>query len=178
MNTIAVGLSIGIFNLLIRGYIQPEFDAAGNCITTQPDNIISAIVWAFVGINIFIHAGLAILLRFLDIELKLPAIQKIIRQRQIDKCKANGEEWVEPAEKARLLQEELDAKAIESFKTELKEKCAKNSKLNYEAELEKYMKKFREQKEKARIKAEKELHNEAEYTHKMEEQAKKKGVKI
>ena len=105
MNTIAVGLSIGIFNLLIRGYIQPEFDAAGNCITTQPDNIISAIVWAFVGINIFIHAGLAILLRFLDIELKLPAIQKIIRQRQIDKCKANGEEWVEPAEKARLLQE-------------------------------------------------------------------------
>ena len=178
MNTIAVGLSIGIFNLLIRGYIQPEFDAAGNCITTQPDNIISAIVWAFVGINIFIHAGFAILLRFLDIELKLPAIQKIIRQRQIDKCKENGEEWVEPAEKARLLQEELDAKAIESFKTELKEKCAKNSKLNYEAELEKYMKKFREQKEKARIKAEKELHNEAEYTRKMEEQAKKKGVRI
>ena len=44
--------------------------------------------------------------------------------------------------------------------------------------LEKYMKKFREQKEKARIKAEKELHNEAEYTRKMEEQAKKKGVRI
>ena len=178
MNTIAVGLSIGIFNLLIRGYIQPEFDAAGNCITTQPDSVISAIVWAFVGMNIFIHAGLAILLRFLDVELKLPAIQKIIRQRQVDKCKANGEEWIEPAEKARLIQEELDAKAIESFKAELKEKCAKNKKLNYDAELDKYIKKFKEQKEKARIKAEKELCDEAEYTRKMEEQAKKKGVKI
>ena len=40
------------------------------------------------------------------------------------------------------------------------------------------MKKFREQKEKARIKAEKELRDEAEYTRKMEEQAKKKGVRI
>ena len=38
--------------------------------------------------------------------------------------------------------------------------------------------KFREQKEKARIKAEKELRDEAEYTRKMEEQAKKKGVRI
>ena len=122
--------------------------------------------------------GLAILLRFLDIELKLPAIQKIIRQRRIDKCNANGEDWVEPAEKARIIQEELDANAIESFKAELKEKCAKNSKLNYEAELEKYMQKFREQKEKARIKAEKELRDEAEYSRKMEEQAKKRGVTV
>ncbi len=178
MNTIAVGLSIGIFNLLIRGYVQPEFDTAGNCITTQPDSVISAIVWAFVGMNIFIHAGLAILLRFLDIELKLPAIQKIIRQRQIDKCEANGEEWIEPEEKARLIQDELDARALESFKAELKEKCNKNPKLNYETELNKYIENFGKQKEKARIKAEKQRIDEAEYTRRMEEQAKKKGVKI
>ena len=178
MNTIAVGLNIGIFNLLIRGYVQPEFDAAGNCITTQPDQVLSAIVWAFVGMNIFIHAGLAILLRFLDVELKLPHIQKNIRQRQIEKCKAAGEEWVEPEEKAKLLQEELDAKALESFKAELKEKCVKNKKLSYEAELNKYTEKYNKQKEKAKIKEEKRLRDEAEYAAKMEEQAKKKGVKI
>lgn len=178
MNTIAVGLSIGIFNLLIRGYIQPEFDAAGNCITVQPDSVISAIVWAFVGMNIFIHAGLAILLRFLDVELKLPQIQKVIRQRRIESCTANGEEWTDPAEKARLLQEELDAKALETFKAELEEKCKKNQKLNYKTELDKYIVKFNKQKEKARIKAEKELRDEAEYTRKMEERAKKKGIKI
>ncbi len=178
MNTIAVGLSIGIFNFLIRGYVQPEFDAAGNCITTQPDNVLSAIVWAFVGMNIFIHLGLAILLRFLDVELKLPLIQKEICHRQIDKCKANGEEWVDLSEKARLIQEELEKKAIESFKEELKEKCKKNVRLNYDTELEKYMKKFNKQKEKARMKAEKQCRDEEEYSRKMEEIAKKKGVTI
>lgn len=178
MNTIAVGLSIGVFNLLIRGYVQPEFDAAGNCITTQPDSVVSAIVWAFVGINIFIHAGLAVLLRFLDVELKLPQIQKVIRRRQMEKCEAEGKEWIEPAEKARLIQEELDAKALESFKSELAEKCRKNSRLNYENELAKYMESFNKQKEKARIKAEKALRDEAEYTLMMEKQAEKKGVKI
>ncbi len=76
MNTIAVGLAIGMLNLMIRGYVQPQFNAAGECITTQPDNVIRAIVWAFVGINIFIHLFLAVLLRFLDVEKKLPDIQK------------------------------------------------------------------------------------------------------
>ncbi len=76
MNTIAVGLSIGMLNLMIRGYIQPQFNAAGECITTQPHSVIRAIVWAFVGINIFIHLLLAIMLRFLDVEKKLPEIQK------------------------------------------------------------------------------------------------------
>lgn len=178
MNTIAVGLSIGIFNLLIRGYVQPEFDSLGNCITTQPDGVLKAIVWAFVGINIFIHAGLAILLRFLDIELKLPGIQRAIRKRQIDKCKASGAEWIEPEEKARLIQEELDAKALEDFKTELKAKCNKNPNLDYEKKLNEYIEKTEKQKQKARIKEEKRIKDEQEFMQMMDERAKKKGVKI
>lgn len=178
MNTIAVGLSIGLFNLLIRGYVQPQFDSLGNCITTQPESVIRAIVWAFVGINIFIHLGLAVLLRFLDIEIKLPGIQKIIRQRQIDRCKQLGEEWVEPAVKAKMLQDELDKKAMETFKEELLEKCKKNAKLDFDTELKKYIESFEKQKEKARIKAEKQLRDEEEYTRKMENIAKKKGVKL
>lgn len=84
MNTIAVGLSIGLFNLMIRGYIQPQFDTVGNCITTQPAGVLRAIVWAFVGMNIFIHLFLAILLRFLNVEKKLPEYQKIISDRKAE----------------------------------------------------------------------------------------------
>ncbi|MFR5876586.1 MAG: MFS transporter [Eubacterium sp.] len=178
MNTIAVGLSIGIFNLLIQGYVQPEFDALGNCITTQPTSVLKAIVWAFVGMNVFIHGGLAILLRFLDIEIKMPHIQRIIRQRQMEDCKARGEEWIEPTEKARLVQEELDLQALESFKSELAEKCKKNKKLNYDNELAKYIEKTEKLKAKASVKEEKRLKDEAEFMHRMEERAKRKGMEI
>lgn len=178
MNTIAVGLSIGIFNLFIRGYIQPEFDSLGNCITTQPDSVLKAIVWAFVGMNIFFHAGLAILLRFLDIELKLPGIQRAVRERQMKECEARGEKWIEPDERARLVQEELDAKALEDFKSELKVKCSKNSKLDYEKLLKAYIDKTEKQKQKAKIKEEKRIKDEKEFMQMMDERAKKKGVKI
>lgn len=178
MNTVAVGLSIGIFNLLIRGYVQPQFDALGNCITVQPDSVISAIVWAFVGMNIFIHAALAIFLRFLDIELKLPFIQKHITEKQKEAARANGEVWEEPELKAKRLQAELDAKAFEAYKAELKIKCEKNKKLKYEAELEKLTEKLEKQKKKAEDKAEKQRLEEEEYTRKMEARAIKKGVKI
>lgn len=178
MNTIAVGLSIGIFNLLIRGYIQPEFDALGNCVTTQPDSVLRSIVWAFVGMNIFIHAGLAIILRFLDIEIKLPSIQRAIRKRQMDECKARGEEWVEPEEKARLIQEELEAKALEDFKAELKAKCGKNPKLSYDKLLSEHIAKTQKQKQKAKVKEEKRIADEKKFMQMMDERAKKKGVKI
>ena len=84
MNTIAVGLSIGLFNFMIRGYVQPVFDDAGNCLTTQPEGVTKAIVWAFVGMNIFIHIFLAVLLRFLNVEKKLPEYQKIINERKAE----------------------------------------------------------------------------------------------
>lgn len=178
MNTIAVGLSIGIFNLLIRGYIQPTFDAAGNCLTVQPEPVLKAIIWAFVGINIFIHAGLAVLLRFLNVEIKLPHIQKVLRQRQLDECAARGEEWIDPAEKARLMQQELDAKALKSHSEELKKRCEKNPDLNYDKLLSDYIEKAEKQRAKAAKKEEKRLADEAELLHRMEERAKKKGVKI
>lgn len=178
MNTVAVGLSIGLFNFLIRGYIQPEFDSLGNCVTVQPSSVISAIIWAFVGINIFIHAALAILLQFLDVELKLPFIQKAIIQKQKEKAEANGEKWVDPVLHAKCIREELDIKAFETYKTELKAKCQKSKKLDYDVELEKLTKKFNRQKEKAALKAEKQLAEEKEYTRKMEILAIKKDVNI
>lgn len=76
MNTIAVGLSLGLLNFMIRGYVQPQFNALGECVTVQPASVIRAIVWAFVGINIFIHLFFTVILRFLDVEKKLPEIQR------------------------------------------------------------------------------------------------------
>lgn len=174
MNTIAVGLSIGIFNLLIRGYIQPEFDSLGNCITTQPANVLKAIVWAFVGMNVFIHGFLAILLRFLDVEIKMPKIQRVIKERQIAECEAKGEKWIEPDERARMLQEELDKKALEDFKAEL----LANSDKNYDEELKKYIEKSNAQKEKAKIKEEKRIKDEKEFLDRMKARAIKKGIEI
>lgn len=178
MNTIAVGLSIGVFNLLIRGYVQPQFDALGNCITTQPDHIIKAIVWAFVGLNMFIHGFLAVLLRFLDVEIKLPLIQKKVRRRQMDKCAEAGIEWIDPEETARAEQEKLETEALETFKTELAEKVRTNPRLNYETELKKYTEKAAAQKEKARIKEEKRKKDEAAINSKMTALAEKKGIEI
>ena len=178
MNTIAVGLSIGVFNLLIRGYIQPVFDVSGSCITVQPDGVLRAIVWAFVGINVFIHAGLAVLLRFLDVEIKLPQMQRAIRQRQIDMCEKIGEEWIEPDDKARALKAELDAKALSDFQAELKNRCEKNPKLNYEKLLLEYTEKAAKQKAKADEKEQKRLMDEKELTRRMDEKAKKKGITL
>lgn len=178
MNTIAVGLSIGVFNLLIRGYIQPEFDDLGNCITVQPENVTRAIVWAFVGMNIFIHLGLAIVLRFLDVEIKLPLIQRELRERRKQAVISNGEEWIDPEEKARAVQESLEEKALADFKSELKAKCESNGKLNYDALLEKYIQKTAEQKEKERQKEEKRLKDEKEYIQRMLKKAEKKGIKL
>lgn len=178
MNTIAVGLSIGIFNLLIRGYVSPAFDSAGNCITVQPESVKTAIVWAFVGMNVFIHFGLAILLRFLDIELKLPLIEKALTARSKKQCEINGEQWISPEEKARALQEELDKKALEAFKNELKEKCEKNKSLSYDELLAKHLNETEKQRKKAAEKEKKRIADELEYMKRMEKRAEKKGVKI
>lgn len=178
MNTIAVGLSIGIFNLLIRGYVQPKFDSLGNCITIQPKGVLSAIVWAFVGMNVFIHLGLAIILRFLDVEIKLPAIQKELKRRKIAEAEAKGIEWVDPDIKAKALQGELEEKALEDFKNELAQRCAENSKLNYDELLKKHTEKLAAQKAKEIKKEEKRLKDEREFMAMMEKRAEKKGVKI
>lgn len=79
---------------------------------------------------------------------------------------------------AKCIREELDIKAFETYKTELKTKCQKSKKLNYDVELEKLTKKFNRQKEKAALKAEKQLAEEKEYTRKMEILAIKKDVNI
>lgn len=76
MNTVATGLSFGIPDLLIRGCVQPRFNAAGRCVTSQPETVIRAIVRAFAGMNIFIHLFPAFIHRFPDAGKNLPDIQK------------------------------------------------------------------------------------------------------
>lgn len=177
MNTIAVGLSNGILNLLIIGYKQPEFNAAGECITVQSDKVISSIVWAFVGMNIFIHLFFAVVLRFLDIEVKLPLIQKAIKKREIEAIESRGETYADPEVTAKELQEELYKKALEDFKKELKAKCEKNKKLNYDERLKLYIEKTEKQKAKALLREEKAKKDEEAITALMIKRGMKKGIK-
>ncbi len=177
MNTIAVGLSNGILNLLIIGYKQPEFNAMGECITVQSDKVITSIIWAFVGMNIFIHLFLAIILRSLDIEIKLPLIQKVIKKREIEAYKNRGEEYIDPEIKAREIQEELDEKALDEFKKELKIKCEKNKKMNFDEQLKIYIEKTEKQKARAKEKEEKAKKDEEAITALMIRRGMKKGIK-
>lgn len=178
MNTIAVGLSIGIFNFLIRGYVQPEFDSLGNCLTTQPESVTKAIIWAFVGINVFIHCGLAILLRFLDIELRMPHIKKVMLKHRQSECEARGEVWISPEEKNRIYQTQQEEKAKQAFSEELKAKCKADSTKNYDDLWNEYITKFERQKKKAEEKEAERLKDEEIYMSRMEQRAKKKGMKI
>ncbi len=177
MNTIAVGLSNGILNLLIIGYKQPEFNAMGECITVQSDKVITSIIWAFVGMNIFIHLFLAVILRFLDIEVKLPLIQKVIKRREIEAYESRGETYIDPEIKARQAQEELDKKALDEFKKELKIKCEKNKNLSFDEQLKIYIEKTDKQKAKAKHKQEKAKKDEEAITALMIRRGMKKGIK-
>ncbi len=177
MNTIAVGLSNGILNLLIIGYKQPEFNAMGECITVQSDKVITSIIWAFVGMNIFIHLFLAVTLRFLDIEVKLPLIQKVIKRREIEAYESRGETYIDPEIKARQAQEELDKKALDEFKKELKIKCEKNKNLSFDEQLKIYIEKTEKQKAKAEQKQEKAKKDEEAITALMIRRGMKKGIK-
>jgi len=149
-----VGICTGIFNALLAntGYIAPSMDTAGNTIAViQNAAVKNAITFSFVGLEVITGAVLAFLLIFLTVEKTITRKQKEIRLYQKVECEARGEVWVEPEVRAQLEQEELDKRAEEVFRIELKEKCKKQG-LDYEKELAKHIEKIAEDKNKAESK--------------------------
>lgn len=98
----------------------------------------NVITFFFVGLEVFTGVILAVILLFVNVEKTVGRKQAAILERQKAECLARGEEWVEPEVRAAQLQAEQDAEAEEIFRKELKAKCEKNSKLNYEEELAKH----------------------------------------
>ena len=80
-----VGIVTGIFNGLLSaaGYIAPSLDAAGNTVAaTQPEAVLNAITFSFVGLEVFTGIVLAVLLIFFSVEKTIGHKQAIIKARQ------------------------------------------------------------------------------------------------
>lgn len=144
----ASGVSMGIFNLMLSagGY--------NGLLTTQPDSAKTVIIIGFVGIEVVTHAILAVMLIFITVEKYIKENQKKILERQRTAVLAGGGQWIEPEERLRMEQEQVELEAEEARKKDLEEYCKKKN-LCYEIEEEKYQRKKAKAKEKVKARSEK-----------------------
>ncbi len=156
-----VGVATAVFNALLSstGYVAPitKAEYAGQAGTQLTPDQIAALTdpkatvafnqsagvnnfftFAFVGLEAITGLVLAGLLVFLTVEKTIEKKHKKIRERQKAACEARGEEWIEPEVKAEMEEQQFIVDARNIFIEELKVKCEKNSKLDFDAELKKY----------------------------------------
>lgn len=81
-----------------------------------------------------------VLLPFVDVEKKLPKINKELLERKKDAVIARGEEWIEPEEAERREEEKAKILREENRIADLKEKCRKKG-LDFERENAKFLEK-------------------------------------
>ena len=174
----AAGICTGVFNFFLSktGYVAPVIQSeyltnigqyAG--LTTQktmeqilalgPTDAVAFvqsngtnafITFAFVGLEVITGLACAGILLFVSVEKTVKRKQDVIRERQKALCLANGEEWIEPEVRTQLEEEQFAIEARNIFMEELKVKCEKNPKIDFDTELKKYDDKV----EAARIKKE------------------------
>ncbi|OQA77658.1 MAG: putative symporter YjmB [Tenericutes bacterium ADurb.Bin239] len=161
-----IGIATGVFNALLTGtgYIAPvtkeqylanpdayvglttqlgadkiaELDATGSVAFIQYAGVNNFIAFAFVGLEVFTGLILAGLLVFLTVEKTIGRKQAKIRERQKEAALARGEKWIEPETRVLMEEQNFITEAREIFISELKVKCEKNLKLDFETELKKY----------------------------------------
>ena len=161
-----VGIATAVFNafLGVAGYIVPvtkaeylanfdkyatlttqlsgdkinELESTGSVAFVQNAGVNNLFIFAFVGIEVISSLLVVGLLIFLMVEKTLTKKHEIIRARQKATCEARGEEWIEPEVKAEMEEQQFIVDARNIFIEELKVKCEKNSKLDFDAELKKY----------------------------------------
>jgi GPH family glycoside/pentoside/hexuronide:cation symporter len=134
----SIGICTGIFNAMLTstGYVPPVGDIA----QAQPAAAENAIIVSYIWVELVAYAAIVLLLIFMRVEKNIASEQKQILERRKALTLANGGEWVESEEKARLEQEQFDREAEESRKAELKAYCERKG-LSYEAEESKYQSK-------------------------------------
>ena len=126
------------------------FDA--NSTGFQPAAALTFLGIAFYGIE-FVSAMInVVILPFVDLEKKLPEINKDLLERKKQAVLARGEEWIEPEEQDRIERENSEREQEENRIRDLKERCQKKG-LDFDTENEKYLKKLAEKKAKAEAKA-------------------------
>ena len=175
--TALVGVCTGIFNAMLAktGYIAPSLSEAGETIAAvQPEAVKNAITFAFVGLETFTGAALAIILVFFNVEKTSDKKLAIIRDRQKADCEKNGEEWIAPEIKAAQDEEKFILQNEQAFVENLKVKCEKKG-LDFEKELEKHNTKVADNKAKAE---EKKRLAEEKQTAKLEKAEQKKAQRL
>ena len=128
------------------------------------------ITFAFVGLEVISSLLVVGMLIFLVVEKTITRKQAVIRERLKAACEARGEVWIEPELKAELEEKQFIEESRNIFIEELKGKCGKNAKLDFDAELKKYDDKV----EAARVKKENAIkkNNEKEAAKKAKAEAK------
>ena len=104
----------------------------------QASGVNNFFTFAFVGLEVITGLVLAGLLVFLTVEKTIEKKHEMIRARQKAACEARGETWIEPEIKTEIEEQQFIVEARNAFIEELKAKCQKNAKLNFDEELKKY----------------------------------------
>lgn len=135
---IMVGMS-GLGSGIINGLLS--FGGYNASLPVQSETTQTALVICYLVIELVCYAIIAVMLMFLTVEKHLDEDQAIILENQKAAVLAAGGEWIEPAERLRMEQEEADRIAEEARLEELKAKCNKKG-LSFEQEEAKYQAKI------------------------------------
>lgn len=153
IGVVAAGVAVSIFNAMISstGYLAPEMDVAGKCLTVQNEATKGMISFAFVGLETITGVILAIILLFVNVEETLSRKQLVIRKRQKAIVEASGKEWIAPEVIAEEEEKKFKEETETNFREELKERCKKKG-LDYQSELDKHIASIKEKEEVATAK--------------------------
>lgn len=129
------GMFAGVYEtgLNMSGY-QSALGAA------QPESVANWLYFIRYVIPIAEYALIIVILYFMNLEEKLPGMQRAIRQRHKEAAEARGEVWVSPEELAEQEKAENARLAEEARIADLKEKCRKKG-LDFDTENKKYLSK-------------------------------------
>ncbi|TCD54232.1 MFS transporter [Alloscardovia theropitheci] len=135
------GLGNGLINafLTVAGY--DPFAA------TQNGAVQTVLTVCYLGSELIAYAIIAVLMLFLNVEKHVDDDHATIIEHQKAAVLAAGGEWIEPAERLRLEQEEADRLAEIARQDELRARCVKKG-LNYEEEEARYQAKLQARQEK------------------------------
>lgn len=138
ITTVSQGISTSIFNILLSktGYVAP-YEVSPGVFNTQTADCQSAISWCFLGFEAIAGIVLAVTVSQIKVENGLPEVISGLMQRKKELAIANGEEWIDPVEAAKIEEEENRQLEEQSRIEKLKKKCAKKG-LDFEAENQKY----------------------------------------
>lgn len=139
MTGIAMGVVIGMIQG--NGYIAPPEDAQLAAQIVQNDAVKGAITFNYIWARTIAFGIGIVLMLFFGVEKHIKKEQEQIVEAQKAAVLAAGGEWIEPAKRLRLEQEEYDRIADEARKEELRAHCKKKG-LSFEQEEAQYQRKL------------------------------------